>query len=62
MMCLIVFVWQESRVDIIIALLNRMDLFDIPDDYRPEKPLTDEEMEDITNYLKGHPLFMKELP
>lgn len=39
-----------------------MDLFDIPDDYRPEKPLTDEEMEDITNYLKGHPLFMKELP
>lgn len=62
MMCLIVFVGQESRVDIIIALLNLMDLFDIPDDYRPEKPLTDEEMEDITNYLKGHPLFMKELP
>lgn len=39
-----------------------MDLFEIPDDYKPEKPLTDAEMDDITNYLKGHPLFLKELP
>jgi len=36
-----------------------MDLFDYPDDYKPEKPLTDEEMDEITNYLKNHPLFMK---
>lgn len=36
-----------------------MDLFEIPDDYKPEKPLTDAEMDDITNYLKGHPLFLK---
>lgn len=39
-----------------------MDFFDIPDDYKPEKPLTNEEMDEITNYLKGHPLFLKELP
>ena len=39
-----------------------MDIFEFPDDYKPEKNLTDEEAEDITNYLKNHPLFMKELP
>jgi hypothetical protein len=39
-----------------------MDFFDIPDDYKPEKPLTMEEMDEITNYLKGHPLFLKEMP
>ncbi len=39
-----------------------MDLFEIPDDYKPEKPLTNEEMDEITNYLKGHPLFLKEMP
>ena len=39
-----------------------MDLFEIPDDYKPEKPLTDAEADEITNYLKGHPLFLKELP
>ena len=39
-----------------------MDIFDFPDDYKPEKPLTDAEMDDITNYLKNHPLFMKQLP
>ena len=39
-----------------------MDLFEYPDDYKPEKYLTTEEMEDIHDYLKNHPLFMKELP
>jgi|JI9StandDraft_2_1071091.scaffolds.fasta_scaffold1450409_2 hypothetical protein len=39
-----------------------MDLFEIPDDYKPEKTLTDAEVDEITNYLKGHPLFLKELP
>ena len=39
-----------------------MDLFEIPDDYKSEKPLTNEEADEITNYLKGHPLFLKELP
>ena len=39
-----------------------MDIFDFPDDYVPEKPLTDKEMDDITDYLKNHPLFLKELP
>lgn len=39
-----------------------MDFFEIPDDYKPEKPLTMEEMDEITNYLKGHPLFLKEMP
>ena len=39
-----------------------MDLFEIPDDYKPEKPLSTEEMDEITNYLKGHPLFLKEMP
>lgn len=39
-----------------------MDLFEIPDDYKPEKPLSSEEMDEITNYLKGHPLFLKEMP
>ena len=39
-----------------------MDLFEFPDDYKPEKYLTDEEMEDITQYLKNHPLFLQKLP
>jgi hypothetical protein len=39
-----------------------MDLFEIPDDYKPEKPLTTQEMDEITDYLKGHPLFLKEMP
>lgn len=39
-----------------------MDLFEYPDDYVPEKYLTSEEMADITDYLKNHPLFMKEIP
>ena len=39
-----------------------MDFCDIPDDYKPEKPLTNEEMEENTNYLLGHPLFLKEMP
>ena len=42
--------------------INNMDLFEYPDDYKPEKYLTTEEMEDIHDYLKNHPLFMKELP
>ena len=37
-----------------------MDIFDFyPDDYKPERYLTDEEMVNITNELKNHPLFMK---
>jgi len=39
-----------------------MDLFDFPDDYKPEKQLTDEEANELTNYLTGHPLFLKEIP
>jgi hypothetical protein len=39
-----------------------MDLFDIPDDYVSEKPLTDAEFDDINAYLKKHPLFMQQLP
>ena len=39
-----------------------MDIFDIPDDYKPEKPLSEAEMQDITDYLTNHPLFMKDLP
>ena len=46
----------------LVDKINRMDMFEIPDDYKPEKPLTDEEADDITNYLKGHPLFMKDVP
>ena len=44
------------------STFTTMDLFEIPDDYRPEKPLTNQEAEEITEYLKGHPLFLKELP
>lgn len=39
-----------------------MDIFDFPDDWKPERPLTKEQSQDITNYLLNHPLFMKELP
>ena len=39
-----------------------MDIFEFPDDYKPEKNLTDKEAEEITEYLKNHPLFMKEIP
>lgn len=39
-----------------------MDLFDFPDDYKPEKMLTKEEAEENANYLLNHPLFLKELP
>lgn len=39
-----------------------MDLFEIPEDYVPERPLTEEEMNETTEYLKNHPLFLKELP
>lgn len=39
-----------------------MDIFDFPDDYKPEHPLTKEEMDENTNYLLNHPLFMKTLP
>ena len=39
-----------------------MDIFDFPDDYKPDKLLTPQESQDITNYLLNHPLFMKELP
>lgn len=39
-----------------------MDLFEFPDDYVPEKYLTSEEVQEIGDYLKSHPLFMKELP
>ena len=34
----------------------------IPDDYKPEKKLTDEEMEDNIKYLSNHPLFMTQIP
>lgn len=39
-----------------------MDLFEFPDDYKPEKYLTTGEMEEITDYLQSHPLFLKEIP
>lgn len=39
-----------------------MDIFEYPDDYKPEKYLTTEEMGEITDYLQNHPLFMKEIP
>jgi hypothetical protein len=39
-----------------------MDLFEFPDDYKPEKYLSSEEVQEIGEYLEGHPLFMKELP
>ena len=39
-----------------------MDIFDIPDDYVSEKPLTDDQFNDINQYLKNHPLFMQSLP
>ena len=47
---LVFIIYQQSR---------KMDFFEISDDYKPEKPLTDEEADEITNYLKGHPLFLK---
>ena len=39
-----------------------MDLFDFPDDYKPERMLTTEEMKENEDYLLNHPLFMKNLP
>lgn len=39
-----------------------MDFFEIPDDYKPEKEMTAEEMQETTDYLVSHPLFMKEIP
>jgi hypothetical protein len=39
-----------------------MDLFEIPEDYKPEHQMTEEEMKETTEYLLNHPLFMKELP
>ena len=39
-----------------------MDLFEYPEDYKPEKYLSTEEMEEITDYLKNHPLFLREIP
>lgn len=50
-------------ISIFIPSKPKMDIFDsYPDDYKPEKYLTEEEMDKITNELKNHPLFMKELP
>ncbi len=45
-----------------IIIITTMDLFEIPEGYVPDKYLTQDEMDDIENYLKTHPLFMKELP
>jgi uncharacterized protein with von Willebrand factor type A (vWA) domain len=35
---------------------------DLPDDWESKHRMTPEETEDITKYLKNHPLFMKEIP
>ena len=50
---------ELNLVFIIYQQSQKMDFFEIPDDYKPEKPLTDEEADEITNYLNGHPLFLK---
>jgi hypothetical protein len=38
-----------------------MDFDSIPDDYVP-KGVTDEWIDETTNYLKNHPLFIKDMP
>ncbi|KAL4438075.1 hypothetical protein ABPG74_016854 [Tetrahymena malaccensis] len=35
---------------------------DMPDDWESKTRMTPEELEETTNYLKNHPLFMKEIP
>lgn len=46
--------------------MQAMGLFDfldgIPDDYEPKQRMTAEETEETFEYLKNHPLFMKEIP
>ncbi len=37
-------------------------MFDIPDDYKPARYLTSQEVEQTTLELKNHPLFMEQLP
>ncbi|EGR34157.1 tetratricopeptide repeat protein, partial [Ichthyophthirius multifiliis] len=39
------------------------DMFDgLPDDYVSNNKMTEQEWEDTTNYLKNHPLFLKQIP
>jgi len=35
---------------------------DLPDDWESKHRMTSQECEETTNYLKNHPLFMKEIP
>ena len=39
------------------------DLFDdLPDDWVSKTQMSEKELEETTNYLKNHPLFLKEIP
>lgn len=46
--------------------MQAMGLFDfldgIPDDYEPKKRMSKEETEEAFEYLRNHPLFIKEIP